>query len=560
MLDRLTIRMRLVIVVVISMFGEILLFTDGTLTLHEEMIVDREHEIMTLVQTAVDNIDGLRAQAAAEGLSDAQIQQLAIEGLRNINHGEDEYFFVLDTSMTMIMHGVDFDLEGRDVRHLRDTGGVQVFADLVDAAVGGGGFVHYEWRRPGADQPVPKVSYAAAYEPWGWVIVTGVYIGEINSLFWAKATRNVLITVAVALITCTVAFFVSRSITNGVAGITGTMRRLMNGDTDLKVPYSELRTEIGEMAKGVEVFRVNTMEKAALERTHAAAEERAVAEKRATMERLANEFEASVGEVVTSVAGAAAQMRMTAEAMSSTATDANNQSTTVASAAEQAAVNVQTVASAADELGCSISEISRQISIQAIAADDAVASVTVSDTEIKDLAEKVEAIGNVVSLITGIAEQTNLLALNATIEAARAGEMGKGFAVVASEVKNLASQTARATDEIAGQIKDVQDRTGTVVTSIGDINTRIEKIKEISAAVAAAVEEQDAAALEIGRNTQEASTGTQQVSTAIVGVSEAVSQTGQSAATVLTAAGDLSHQSTVLSERMEAFMERVRTA
>ncbi|MCB1753821.1 MAG: methyl-accepting chemotaxis protein, partial [Gammaproteobacteria bacterium] len=190
-----------------------------------------------------------------------------------------------------------------------------------------------------------------------------------------------------------------------------------------------------------------------------------------------------------------------AQTMSSIAERSSGQSAEVASAAELASSNVQTVAAAAEELGSSISEISRQMSVQNGAADDAVTAALASDTEIKGLAEKVEAIGDVVNLITGIAEQTNLLALNATIEAARAGDAGKGFAVVASEVKNLASQTAKATDQIATQIQEVQDRTGKAVSAIADIGTRIEKIREIAASVAAAVEEQNAASGEISRNT-----------------------------------------------------------
>ena len=338
------------------------------------------------------------------------------------------------------------------------------------------------------------------------------------------------------------------------------MGTLAQGELDAPIPFGNRENEVGSMAKALEVFRTNAAEKVALEAQQAKAKERTEAEKREAMLRLADEFEVSVGEIVKSVDSAAHEMQAAARAMSAAAQETSGQSATATSAAEITAANVQTVAAATEQLGASIAEISSQMNVQRHSAEDAVSSASTSGTEIRGLAEKVQAIGSVVQLITSIAEQTNLLALNATIEAARAGSAGKGFAVVASEVKNLASQTAKATEDIASQIQGVQDQTGHAVEAIADIDGIIDKIKEISAAVAAAVEEQNAAANEIGRNTQEASDGTQRVSDAIVSVNEASQRAGNGAATVLSAADELSHQSEQLAAQVAHFVERVRAA
>ena len=351
---------------------------------------------------------------------------------------------------------------------------------------------------------------------------------------------------------------IGRGIAGPILRMTAAMRLLADGDNTVEVPAQKRRDEIGDMANAVQVFKDNAIRMDRMQAEQAEAEKRAEAEKQATLNRMADDFHAGVSEVVRTVSCAAAEMQSTAQAMSAIAEETSSQATTVASAAEQASMNVQTVASAAEELGGSIGEIRRQMDLQTGAADDAARSVLANDAQIKGLAEKVEAIGSVVSLIAGIAEQTNLLALNATIEAARAGDAGKGFAVVASEVKNLANQTGRATEEVAAQVKAVQDQTGSTVAGIAEINARIDRIKEISASVAAAMEQQNAAATEIGRNTQEAAVGTQQVSTAIGGVTEASRQAGVSANSVLTAAGDLAQQSETLSARVAEFMARVR--
>jgi methyl-accepting chemotaxis protein len=376
------------------------------------------------------------------------------------------------------------------------------------------------------------------------------------------ASRNrLLIQLGLVLaVTAGLGMLISRTIARPIVRMTAAMRALAAGDKTIAVPARDRHDELGEMAQAVQVFKDNAIRMERMQAERDEVEARAEADKRAALNKLADDFEASVGHVVEAVASAATEMHATAQSMSAMAEETSAQATAVAAAAEQASANVQTVAAAAEELGTSIAEISRQTSIQTAAADGAVGAAATSDAEIEALAQKVEAIGDVVSLITSIAGQTNLLALNATIEASRAGDAGKGFAVVASEVKNLANQTAKATEDIAAQIREVQDRTASAVSANGKIRTRIDKIKEISASVAAAIEEQNAAASEIGRNTHEASSGTQQVSSSIGSVSEASGHAGASAGNVLSAAEELSRQSEHLALQVKDFMRRVRAA
>ena len=357
-----------------------------------------------------------------------------------------------------------------------------------------------------------------------------------------------------------VAWVVGRAIALPVIGMTGAMERLAQGDTSVEIPATDQKDEIGAMAAAVQVFKENAMAMDRMRAEQDEAEKRAAAEKKAAMHKLAGDFEAGVGHVVDSVSSAATEMRSAAEAMSAIAEETSSQAITVASTAEQASANVQTVAAASEELGSSIAEISRQVQAQTTMAGDAADAIARSDQQVKSLAEQSQTIGEVVELITSIAEQTNLLALNATIEAARAGDAGKGFAVVASEVKSLANQTAKATEQIAGQIKAIQDQTGSTVEAIGLINAKIRSMTEISAAVASAVEEQNAATAEIGRNAQEAATGTQQVSCSIAGVNEAAQEAGTSANQVLAATGQLSEQAARLSSQVETFIDEVRAA
>ena len=345
-----------------------------------------------------------------------------------------------------------------------------------------------------------------------------------------------------------------------LGGITGAIHRVAEGNLDTDIPGVGRGDEIGGLAAALETFKRNGYERREMIASQERQQKAAVEEKRRTMNQLADGFESSVRAVVEALSQAVTQLQADAQGLSATADQTNRQAVAVAAAAEQATSNVQTVAAATEELSSSVNEISRQVSESSRIAGVAVDEANKTNVTVAGLSEAAQKIGEVVGLINNIASQTNLLALNATIEAARAGEAGKGFAVVASEVKNLANQTAKATDDIQGQVGQMQAVTGTAVDAIKGITGTIQRMSEITTTIASAVEEQGAATREIARNVQQASTGTREVSSNISGVTQAAGETGHMAGSVLGAAKELSRQTDRLRQEVDAFVRRVRNS
>ncbi|UPK33306.1 MCP four helix bundle domain-containing protein [Bradyrhizobium sp. 186] len=379
-----------------------------------------------------------------------------------------------------------------------------------------------------------------------------------DSYFYAFMLVSVILGAAV-VVGIGVGFYLVHDVSSGINSIVEPMQALGKGDLSAEVPHRGEKTEIGAMADVLQVFKEALIAKKAADEA-AAADADAKIERGRRVDNVTREFETMIGEIVQTVSSASSQLEASASTLTSTADRSQRMATTVAAASEEASTNVQSVASATEEMASSVGEISRQVQESARMAGDAVGQARATTERVSELSKAASRIGDVVELINTIAGQTNLLALNATIEAARAGEAGRGFAVVASEVKALAEQTAKATGEIGQQISGIQAATNDSVGAIKEISSTIERLSEISSAIAAAVEEQGAATQEIARNVQQAAQGTQQVSSNITDVQRGATETGTASSQVLSAAQMLSNDSTRLKTEVSKFLTNVRAA
>ncbi len=338
------------------------------------------------------------------------------------------------------------------------------------------------------------------------------------------------------------------------------MDRLAKNDLTVAIDGEKRGDEVGVMARAVSVFKDNALAVKRMEAEKIVSEKRAAADRKTALNELADNFEQSVGGIVSIVTTTATELQAAAQTLTASSTQTTAQSTTVAAAAEEASANVATVASATHELSASVHEISRQVQQSATIAGKAVSEANETTVQVQALAHAADRIGGIVNLINEIAGKTNLLALNATIEAARAGEAGKGFAVVAQEVKALAEQTGKATAEIEAQIGAIQNSTQQAAGAIDTIGSTIKEIDQITSTIAAAVEEQGAATQEIARNVQQASIGTNEVSSNITGVNQAAAESNVAASNVLSSATELSMQAEKLRAEMSRFVLTVRAA
>jgi methyl-accepting chemotaxis protein len=360
---------------------------------------------------------------------------------------------------------------------------------------------------------------------------------------------------------CVWAFFLGKGISRPIAAMCSAMRELAAGNFDVVLPGLGRNDELGEMASAVEEFKVQAVAKAERDAATQEAQNKASsAARRAELIRFADEFETAVGAIVSNVSASAVQLEASAGTLTRTAETTQSLSSQVADASEVASSNMQSVASATEELSASVDEIGRRVKESSQIAEAAVRQAEQTDSRIGKLSRAAQEIGDVVKLITAIAEQTNLLALNATIEAARAGDAGRGFAVVASEVKSLASQTAKATDEISNHISGMQGATQESVAAIKEIGGTIGKISDIASTIASAVEQQSSATQEIARSVQNVAQGTQEAAASVMQVSRGATETGTASEEVLNSARTLSSESTRLREELDRFMANIRAA
>ena len=382
----------------------------------------------------------------------------------------------------------------------------------------------------------------------------GVAMGNLAGIWIISAL------VVAGLVCLGIGLMLVTTVSQPIQRMAGVMRILAKGDTSVKIPNAGERSEIGDMAEAVDVFRLGMIRNRELEAETAEAREMAEVERKQTMISLADQFENAVGGIVDMVSSAATEMQATASQLTASAQESAAQATTVSAAAEEAGTNVTSVAGAAEELGASVGEIGRQVEISRDRSREAAAEADATAGVVQQLSEATDRITGIVDMISSIAAQTNLLALNATIESARAGDAGKGFAVVAAEVKQLATQTAKATADINAQIGEIQSISRHTVAAIESITTRIRAINDSSTTISTAVEQQGAATHEIVQAVTQASIGTAEVTTNITGVARMAEETGAGASQVLSASSELAEQAARLKTQVNAFLSQVRAA
>jgi methyl-accepting chemotaxis protein len=552
---------KLVLIIAISLSGMVVMAPIALSTMRSQMLSDRQAKTRQMIDIGYGILAHYHRLESDGKLAHEAAQAAAMSEIKSLRYDKNEYFWINDMTPKMVMHPIKPELDGKFLGEMKDPTGNLLFNGFVDVVKKQGeGFYSYLWPKPGFDQPVSKISYVKGFAPWGWIIGTGIYLDDVDAVFRQTVLTFALVSLAVFAVVLLVSAIIGRSVTRPIATITALTSRLAAGDSAFEVPYTARRDEVGGLAKALAVFKENA---AAVVRMHAEQAElkhKADAEKRQAMIDLAGKFEASIQAVVGEVIGESGQMQEAAQCMSRTAGEASRRAQVVEDAGRQASGNVQAVASAAEELSASIAEIGQRVTQAASIANKAAADGQRTNETVEGLAAAANKIGEVIGLINEIASQTNLLALNATIEAARAGDAGKGFAVVASEVKSLASQTAKATEEISAQITAIQSETAEVVTNIQDIRATIMQVNEISSSIAAAVEEQGAATKEIAHSVQQAASGTNEVSHNISSVTAATAETGSVADTVLQSSGRLSTKLQTLQNEVATFLANVRAA
>ena len=463
MLGKLKITTRFTLVASVTLGGMIVLGAVGLINLHRNLLADRADMARHLVEAAYSVLVEVNADVQAGQMTRESAQAVALSTIQAMRFGNNEYFWVNDMHPTMVMHPIKPELNGQDLSSYQDPNGKHLFVEMVQAVnAHGEGFVSYFWPMPGAAKPVPKISFVKGFAPWGWVIGTGIYIDDVDQVFWDNAGIVGGISLFVILLVGGGAFVTARGVTRPLTAITGAMRRLAAGDQSIEVSHAADRDEIGDLARALVTFKANAIEMA---RLHAEqGQERHLVEDERRHTRMS---------MLTSIVQAVIQTGESVIGMARVRTgisETNDHTRSMASAIEELVSSIRTIAQTSETIRDNSQEVEQAAATGVASSREAVAlieqivlAVNQAAEEVRALAAESGRIGEIVDQIEGIAAQTNLLALNATIEAARAGEAGRGFAVVATEVKSLATQTGQATEDIRTRIDSLRGKMSGIV-------------------------------------------------------------------------------------------------
>ena len=531
----------------------------GAHILREKMTSDRVEELQAVVQSSIAAANALDAAVTRQELTREQ----AIARFRDVvhkvrfDHGNG-YITVNDFNGLLIAHGGNPTLDGKPM--LGKTSDGRSLVSLQKEVLGNGddGMVKYSFPKSG--ELAPKVAYIFRFAPWGAIFMASSFVDDLDAEFNSTLLQLGLTGGLTLLLTLLIGWWINRDISGVLGALRHTMARLAEGDLAVDIPGTDRADEMGGMARAVSVFKDNASRIALLQQEQQVERQRASEEKRQALFSLADRFEHEIGGVVSAVTNASGEMGVAARKVSGTASTALDQSNAARTDAEQTTGNVQSVATAIEQMAAAGQEISRQVVHASTISREAAEEGRRTNETVAGLAAAAQKVGDVVKLIEDVAAQTNLLALNATIEAARAGEAGKGFAVVAGEVKTLASQTARATEEIRAQVAAIQAESQVALETIQGIAKTVSGVEQAAAAIASAVEEQSAALREVSGNVQQASGRTQQVALNLQRASHDLDENSTAATAVLSASDLLSQQAGILRREVDGFLRTIRAA